>query len=141
MNYFLVGAVASGGHKAVQVSFGDHRLPLHWVGLGMLIATIVTWLIFRWRGARLKRRLNSPRQLLRELFRLHEIGWSEQRLLLAAARRQKVKDAARLFLEPALWQHAIEAERSQLTRKRLASLQVKVLGTSGAFAPRPIDRA
>jgi hypothetical protein len=64
MNQFLIGAVASGGHKAAQISFGDHHLPLHWVGLGMLIATIVTWLIFRWRGARLKRRLNSARNRL-----------------------------------------------------------------------------
>lgn len=139
MNQFLIGAVASGGHKATQIAFGDHHLPLHWVGLGMLIATVVTWLIFRWRGARLKRRLNSPRQLLRELFRLHEIGWSEQRLLLAAARRQKVKEAARLFLEPALWQQAIEAERSQLTRKRLTCLQAKVL-SSGLGPAQPIDR-
>jgi hypothetical protein len=140
MNQLLLGAIAIGGNKASAESLSDFKLPLHWVGWGMLIATIVTWLIFRWRGARLKR-LHSPRQLLRELFRLHEIGWSEQRLLLAAARRQKVKDAARLFLEPDLWQQAIDAERSQLTRKRLASLQAKVLGTSGAFAPRPIDRA
>lgn len=134
MTILLFGAAAIGGNKAAPVSFGDHHLPLHWVGLGMLIATIVTWLVFRWRGARLKRRLNSPRQLLRELFWLHKMSWSDRRLLLGAARRQKVKDAARFFLEPDLWQQAIDAERSQLTRRRLAGLQAKVLGSTTPVA-------
>ncbi len=127
---FLVAAIPIGGNKTAPVSFSDHHLSLHWVGLGMLIATIITWLIFRWRGSRLKRRLNSPRQLLRELFRLHKMGWSDQRLLFAAARRQKVKDTARFFLEPELWRQAINVERSPSTRRRLATLQAKVLGTS-----------
>jgi hypothetical protein len=120
----LAGAI---GHKATAVPLYYMHLPLHWVGLGMLIATVGTWLIYRWRGARLKRRLNSPRQLLRELFRLHDVSWSDRRLLLTAARRQKLKDVARFFLEPELWKQAIETERSSASKRRLQQLQKKVL--------------
>lgn len=123
----LLSALAIGGHKAPAVSIWNMHLRLHWVAIGMLIATVVTWLIFRWRNARLKRRLNSPRQLLRDLFRLHHIGWAERRLLLYAARKQKVQNAARLFLEPDLWQQILAAERSALTRRRLSALQEKLL--------------
>lgn len=125
----LLSAVAIGGNKTAAFSIGSMHLRLHWVAIGMLTATVVTWLIFRWRNARLKRRLNSPRQLLRELFRLHHVGWSEQRLLLYAARKQKVQNAARLFLEPELWQQIVAAERSALTRRRLSALQEKLLGS------------
>jgi|GEM_PF-4121637 len=118
---------AVGSKKAASI--WDLHLPLHWVMLGMLIATVVTWLVFRWRGASSKRRLNSPRQLVRELFHLHGLAWSDRRLLLAAARRQKVKDAARFFLEPELWRQGIEAERSEATQRRLKQLQERVLGT------------
>ena len=127
MELLLAGAIHQ---KANTVSLYYMHLPLHWVGLGMLIATVGTWLIFRWRGARLKRRLNSPRQLLRELFRLHALGWTDRRLLLSAARRQKVKDPARFFLEPELWRQAIDGERSTQTQRRLKQLQQSVLGTS-----------
>lgn len=125
----LLGAIAIGGSKASAVNIWQMHLRLHWVAIGMLIATVVTWLIFRWRNARLKRRLNSPRQLLRELFRLHHVGWAERRLLHYAARRQKVQNVARLFLEPELWRQIIEAERSLVTRRRLAALQEKLLAT------------
>ncbi|WP_254509860.1 hypothetical protein [Anatilimnocola floriformis] len=121
----LAGAVSQ---KTSSVSLYYMHLPLHWVGLGMLVAIVGAWLVFRWRSARLKR-LNSPRQLLRSLFRLHEMGWSERQLLLTSARRQKVKDPARYFLESELWRQAIEAERSASNRQRLAQLQLKVLGS------------
>lgn len=134
MTHLILGAIAIGGNKAVPLSIGEHHLRLHWVGLGMLLATILAWLISRWRRARLKRRLNSPRQLLRDLFRLHALGWSDRQLFLTTARRQKVKDAARLFLEPELWLQAIEAERSQSTRRRLAGLQAKLFAASDGNA-------
>jgi hypothetical protein len=118
----LAGAVAKKGMSLYYM-----HLPLHWVGLGMFLAIVGTWLVFRWRGARLKRRLNSPRQLLRELFRLHDVGWADRRLLLAAARRQKLKDAARFFLEPELWKQAIDTERAAPSKRRLELLQKKVL--------------
>jgi hypothetical protein len=123
----LLGAIAIGGSKAPAVTIWQMHLRLHWVAIGMLVATVLTWLVFRWRNARLKRRLNSPRQLLRELFRLHHVGWTERRLLHYAARKQKVQNVARLFLEPALWRQIIDGERSQVTRRRLVALQEKLL--------------
>ena len=125
----LLSAIAIGGNKTAAFSIWHMHLRLHWVAIGMLTATVVTWLIFRWRNARLKRRLNSPRQLLRDLFRLHHIGWAERNLLLYAARKQKVQNPARFFLEPNLWQQTIEMERSSSTRRRLIALQDKLLSS------------
>lgn len=113
-------------------SIAKMHLPLTWVVLGMLITTVLTWLIFRWRRSRSTRRLNSPRMLLRDLFRLHGLGWSDQRLLLQAAKRQKVMNPARLFLETDLWQQAIAAERSVARQRRLKTLQAKLLGDSAS---------
>lgn len=113
-------------------SIAQMHLPLTWVALGMLITIVLTWLIFRWRRSRSTRRLHSPRLLLRDLFRLHGLGWSDQRLLLQAAKRQKVTNPARLFLETDLWQQAIDAERSVARRRRLKTLQAKLLGDSSS---------
>lgn len=127
------------GAKA-PAAFYYFQLPLHWVGIGTLFATVLTWLIFRWRGARLKRRLNSPRLLLRDLFRLHEIGWSDRQLLLKVARRQKVKDPARLFLEPELWRTVLEAQRSDHQRLRLRALQEKLLAGAKVSVALPAGK-
>lgn len=108
-------------------NISEMQLPLAWVAVGTLVTLVLTWMIYRWRRARSKRLLNSPRLLLRDLFRLHGLGWSEQRLLLQAAKRQKITNPARLFLEPALWQQAVDAERSPVRQRRLKTLQAKLL--------------
>jgi hypothetical protein len=109
-------------------SIADMHLPLTWVGLGMFLTILITWVIYRWRRARFRRRLNSPRLLLRDLFRLHGLGWSDQRLLLQSARRQKITNPARLFLETELWKQAIEAESNPARQRRLKTLLTKLLG-------------
>ena len=47
----LLSAIAIGGNKAAAFSIWQMHLRLHWVAIGMLTATVVTWLIFRWRSA------------------------------------------------------------------------------------------
>ena len=125
--WLLAGTGTSAGQETAWAAFLKQHLPLHWIGLGMLIATVVTWLAFRWRNSRLSRRLHSPRQLLRELCRLHEIHWGDRRLLMLMARKHKIGDAARLFVEAALWKQVIEGERLPGNRRRLVVLQKKLL--------------
>lgn len=125
---WLLGGTVGIATKNSAGSIAEMHLPLSWVALAMFVTLFVTWLVYRWRRVRSKRRLNSPRLLLRDLFRLHSLGWSEQRLLLQAARRQKIASPARLFLEAELWQQAIEAEKAPARQRRLKLLQAKVLG-------------
>jgi hypothetical protein len=105
-----------------------HPAMLGWIALAMLISTVATWLVFRWRSVRLVRRQNSPPQLFRELAALHQLNWSERSLLTSAARKQKLADPARLFLEPELWRASRDGERSSTRRYRLTLLERKLLG-------------
>jgi hypothetical protein len=123
----LLGGTDSVPPETAQ-TIAEMRLPLTWVALGTSITILITWMIYRWRRDRVKRRLNSPRLLLRDLFHLHSLGWSEQRLLLQSARRQKIGNPARLFLEGDLWRQAIEAESNPARQRRLKALQAKLLG-------------
>ncbi|QDU25447.1 hypothetical protein ETAA8_05150 [Anatilimnocola aggregata] len=104
-----------------------HPWVLAWIVLTMLTSTIVTWLVFRWRGARLKRRQNSPKQLLRALCRLHHLSWFDRQLISSCARKLKISDPARFFLEADLWRELLAAESSPVQRLRLTKLQEKLL--------------
>ncbi|WP_425616971.1 hypothetical protein NA78x_000636 [Anatilimnocola sp. NA78] len=104
-----------------------HPVVLAWIVATMLVSTIVTWLVFRWRNARLKRRHNSPRQLLRGLCKLHHLSWFDRQLIAASARKHKISDPARFFLEASLWQDLLSAERSAPKRAQLEKLQSKLL--------------
>jgi hypothetical protein len=117
---------------AVEVSTAPvpppHYITLSWMALGICAASVLTWLIFRWRNAGLKRRLNSPRRLWRDLARLQRLNWSEQRLLSHLARKLKVANPARLFLEEDLWKQACTEEKITLRRKQIVALHAKVIG-------------
>jgi len=114
-----------------------HPVVLAWIVGAMAISTVVTWLIFRWRNARLKRRQNSPRQLFRGLCRLHQLSWFDRQLIAAASRKQKISDPARFFLEANLWSDLIAAERSAGKRQQLEKLQSKLLAESTGTVPSP----
>lgn len=130
MMWLLAGTVGMTTKGNPPGSIAEMHLPLTWVGLGMLIATVITWLVFRWRKARSNRRLNSPRLLLRELFRIHQLTWADRSLLLRTAKSQKVGNPARLFLESDLWQQAMAVEKSPRRKRRLKSLQAKLFCTA-----------
>ncbi len=128
--WLLAGTIASAAEQTKNAAPAvPHHITIGWMSLGILVATVATWLIFRWRSASLKRRLHSPRRLLRDLFRLHQLGWSERWLFMTLARNQKLSEPARLFLEPDLWRPAIEAELSPGRKQRLVALQAKLLKT------------
>jgi hypothetical protein len=126
--WLIGGTVGTPAQDTSAGSISEMQLPLIWVAIGMVATLVLTWVIFRWRKARSRRRLNSPRLLLRDLFRLHQLSWSDRRLLLQAAKRQKVATAARLFLEPELWQKAIESEKLPARQRQLKTLHKRLLG-------------
>lgn len=103
-----------------------HPAMLGWIVLTMLISSVGTWLAFRWRNARVIRRKNSPGQLVSELSRLHQLNWLERQLLVSSARKQKLAEPARLFLEPGLWRELRDQERSVAKRQRLILLERKL---------------
>lgn len=105
-----------------------HHITLSWMALGILVSSILTWLIFRWRSVRLKRLENSPRKLWRDLCLLHKLSWSERQLAARVARRLKLQVPARLFLEADLWRQASETEPAHRRRElqRLVVLRNKL---------------
>jgi hypothetical protein len=128
MIHVLAGALAAPTETASTAPLPPpHHITLSWMALGILAACIITWLVFRWRNAGLNGRHNSPRKLWRDLARLHQLSWTDRRLLSQAARKIKLREPARLFLEPELWRQALEAENHGRRLKRLSTLQKRLL--------------
>ena len=87
------------------------------------IAALV-WLLSRFLGAQDRRQTyNSPRRLFFSLCRMQGLRWSDRWLLWRLARARRLKDPARLFLEPQ-WFEATGLGRSlRLRATRLKQLR------------------
>jgi hypothetical protein len=109
---------------------------LTWVllvaGVFVLIAFIASIV-----ARRDKRRLyNSPRALFRELCRAHQLDGPSCRLLRRLARRQRLAQPARLFLEPRWFDPADAGPELESQRAELAEL-CKRLFAVGATPSEP----
>jgi hypothetical protein len=113
-----------------------HYVTLSWMAFGIVVACIMTWAIFHWRSARLNGRQNSPRRLFRELAKLHYLSWSERRQLSQLARKLKLREPARLFVEPELWAQ-LPADSTGQRPLQLAALQAKLMPGTARLASLP----
>jgi hypothetical protein len=113
-----------------------HYVTLSWMALGIVVACLVTWMIFHWRSFGVQRRHNSPRRLFRDLARLHLLTWSERRQLAQLARKLKLREPARLFIEPDLWAQ-LPVDSAGKRAPQIAALQSKLMSDQILSAPLP----
>jgi hypothetical protein len=96
-----------------------------WSGLAVIVAIVLTF----WLLSRLLARqenpppCNSTSKLFFSLCRAHGLSWSQRWLLWRVARQQKLRDAARLFLEPERLAERHLGRRLKHRRQDLAALR------------------
>jgi len=122
--------LASGPFQAMGRQFRSKRGGLDEgellaIGLTVLMVGIGGWLLSRWlaRQEAGKRRSHSRRQLFRTLCAAHELSGHDRRLLRQLARAHRLRDPARVFLEPQRYDPkvlspALEAKQHELNQLR-----------------------
>jgi len=70
--------------------------------IGLLVAGVVVWAFVRLAGWMKRRILQSPQWLFWKLCAAHQLRWRHCLLLWRMARIHRLKDPARMFLEPEL---------------------------------------
>jgi hypothetical protein len=114
----------------------------------LILAGIVggIWLLSRWLGSRDRHRAyDNPRRLFLGLCRAHRLRWSDRWLLWQVAKWQRLRDPARVFLEPERLEKQnlspalrAQAARLQSLRDRLfADLRNSDRGNGREASPAP----
>lgn len=100
-------------------------------GLLVLVAILlVFWLAARFMDRpRRSRPVNRPRRLFLELCRAHRLRWSERWLLWRIARRNRLREPARLFVSPELLKARSGAPEPEA--RLLESLAARLFGAIG----------
>jgi hypothetical protein len=88
--------------------FREKPAEVNWSGMlvGLAAATavlMVWWVAARWLPEGHRRPAGGPRRLFFTLCRAHGLTWREYWLVWRVARRQKLDQPAKLFLEPERW--------------------------------------
>ena len=108
-------------------SFRSHGNAPSDVVLGLLILAALVlgiWALARLLAIRERRRsFDSPRRLFLSLCRAHQLSWRDRWLLWRVAKVQKLKDPARLFLEPERFEAARLGPALTAKTPRLAALR------------------
>jgi hypothetical protein len=73
-----------------------------------------------------QRLYNSPKQLFRSLWRLHELTAADRRALVQLARSERLTQPAGLFLDLDLFTAAVKSPAWQSQRQQFESLHVKL---------------
>ena len=99
------GLLAQGAVDNLGGGFRGERETPDWVTFLLVIAVLLAalggvWLVSRRISMKESGRYHNHRGLFRELCRAHQLGWSDRRLLLVAARQQGIAVPARMFLDP-----------------------------------------
>ncbi|MGO8750383.1 MAG: hypothetical protein ACLQNE_30935 [Thermoguttaceae bacterium] len=86
-------------------SFRGERGPLDLKGMmyavvGLVILVLVAWFLTRSAEKEKHRGRCSPRRLFLSLCRTHRLGWSDRWFLWRLAAQHRLKDPARVFIEP-----------------------------------------
>jgi hypothetical protein len=118
----------------------QHTTDSRTVILVLMIFTVlivVFWLVARFAERFEQRRAsNSPWGLFFSLARAHRLKWSETWFLWRLARRQRLNDPARIFLEP----DRLQPPQAGVSPKLLESLQERLfvdLGEAPSLAKEP----
>jgi hypothetical protein len=115
-------------------------------GLSILagIAALV-WLLSRFLTVQEHRKAyNSPLRLFLALCKAHELRWSDRWLLWRLARERRLKDPARIFLEPQLFEEAglrrsLRAQAPRLRQLRNALFAEPPQSVADQHGPRPTE--
>ncbi len=73
-----------------------------------------------------RRRYNRPRALFRDLCRVHDLNYGRRRLLRQIARWQRLRQPARLFLEPERFEPGNLSPRLRLRTEQVTALRDKL---------------
>jgi hypothetical protein len=107
-------------------------------GLAVLIGFVLSvWLVSRRMKYRDEHGYNSPRALLQELCRTHGLDRADRRALKALARRRRLDQPSRLFLEPDRFEIGEEVAISGEERRRLERLRDRIFGRQLEVGRKP----
>jgi hypothetical protein len=134
----------SGGFKPGENQQGPDSVIL--VLVGLLAFVVLLWLVARIAERRRERGpSNSPLLLFFSLCRAHGLSWSEGYLLWRVARRHRLEDPARVFLEPERLDPAGIGPAGKSRARRLQALKDRLFaGLAGAEsqgANSPLEQA
>ncbi len=122
-------ALGSGlrGHRA-RVDSDDITLAV----VAVVVTGLGLWFLSRYASRQQAGGFNGPRRLFWSLCKRHKLDWASRLLLVRLARSQRLRQPARLFLEPERFNSKNLSVSLRLQRNRLDVIRQKIFGDLGA---------
>jgi hypothetical protein len=103
-----------------------------WIAGAVLFGVVLLiWVLSKFVRKERGQVFNSPRRLFHSLCKAHGLNWSSRMLLRRLARRQKLTQPARLFLEPDRFQARNLGPKLKAQQARLDRLRDTIFGEMG----------
>lgn len=122
-------ALGSGlrGRRA-RLDTGDIAMAV----LGVVVLVLVLWFLSRFANRQQVGGFNGPRRLFWALCKEHKLDWSSRFLLVRLAFAQRLKQPARLFLEPERFNAKNMSASLKGQRAKFVAIQRKIFGELAA---------